>query len=208
MEILIVASVSTAFLHSLAPDHYAPFVAIGKAKKWGTGKTLAFSGIAGTVHVMTSIVLGILLILGIDLLGFAKAVERLSPLILIAIGIGYAILSVIKGHHHTHSASTLMLLLILGLSPCVPLIPLMLAARTAAEIAGVVVSFAIATISTIVALTYLSSKAFKPPGFLHGREDFVAGLIIATVGALNYLIKAAQEKISRPLMHNADTIMR
>ncbi|RLI84618.1 hypothetical protein DRP07_00575 [Archaeoglobales archaeon] len=193
MEILIVASVSITVVHSLAPDHYLPFVAIGKARKWSAGKTLALSGIAGTVHVLTSIILGMLLILGIDLLGFAEAVERSSPLLLIAIGIGCAILSVIKGHHHAHSASTLMLLLILGLSPCVPLIPLMLAARTAAEIVGVAASFAVATISTIVALRYLSYKAFKPPEFLRRREDLVAGLIIAAVGVLNYLIETKHE---------------
>lgn len=191
VEILILASVSIAVVHSLAPD-YVPFVAIGKARMWSLKKILIFSGIAGSIHVLTSIILGMLLMLGIDLLGFAEIVERLSPLLLIAIGIGYAILSIIR-HHHVHSASTLMLLLILGLSPCVPLIPLMLAARTAAELVGVVASFAIATVSTIVTLTYLSSKAFKPPEFLHGKEDFVAGLIIAAVGALSYLIEAKHE---------------
>ncbi len=192
MEVLIAASISIAVVHSLAPDHYVPFVAIGKTRTWSVKKTLVISGIAGTVHVLTSIALGILLIIGINLMGFAEAVEELSPLLLIVIGMGYAIVSV-RSHHHVHSASTIMLLLILGLSPCVPLIPLMLAARTAAEIAGVAVTFAVATITTIVVMTYLSYKAFKPPKILHGKEDVVAGLIIAAVGVLSHIVGAKHE---------------
>lgn len=187
MEFLIFAAMSIAIVHSLAPDHYIPFVAIGKSKKWDVRRILVFSGIAGTIHVLSSVVVGMLLILGIDLLGFAETIENLSPFLLIFIGLAYAILSVIRQHSHVHSTSAIMLLLILGLSPCIPLIPLMLAAKTHVELVGVVIPFSVATISTIVILTYLACKAFKPPEILHGREDLLAGLIVAAVGILTYL---------------------
>jgi len=80
----------------------------------------------------------------------------------------------VKSLYHAHSASKL--LPILGLSLCVSLI--MLVAGTT-EIGGV------AMISTIVALKYLSCKAFKPE-FLRRRENPVAALIIAAAGVLNY----------------------
>jgi len=86
----------------------------------------------------------------------------------------------VKSLYHAHFAPKL--LPILDLSLCVSLI--MLAAGTT-EIVGVAVSFAVAMISTIVALKYLSCKAFKPE-FLRRREDPVAALIIAAAGVLNY----------------------
>lgn len=194
MEFLIFAAMSIAIVHSLAPDHYIPFVAIGKSKKWDVRRILVFSGIAGTIHVLSSVVVGILLIVGIDLLGFAETIENLSPILLVFIGLAYAVLSVIRRHNHTHSTSAIMLLLILGLSPCIPLIPLILAAKTHVELVSVAVLFGIFTISTIVVLAYLSCKAFKPPNILHGREDLIAGLIVATVGVLTYLIEGKHVK--------------
>ncbi len=188
MEFLAIAAVSIAVIHSLAPDHYVPFVAIGKARKWNIKKTLAFSSLAGTIHVLSSIVVGMLLILGIDFLGFAETIESLSPVLLILIGSAYAILSLIKPHSHVHSTSAMMLLLVIGLSPCIPLIPLMLAAKTHTELVVTTTLFGVSTVLTIVILSYLAFKAFKPPEMLHGREDFVAGLIVAIVGILSYII--------------------
>ena len=186
--LLAFAAVSIAVIHSLAPDHYVPFVAIGKARMWGVKKILAFSTLAGTLHVLSSVAIGILLIFGINLLGFAEAIESLSPILLIAVGLAYSIASLIKPHKHTHTSATVVLLA-LSLSPCIPLIPIMLATRTYAELLIVTTLYGVSTISTIVTLTYLSSKAFKPPKIIHGKEDFLAGLIIALTGLLNYVFK-------------------
>ncbi len=83
-----------------------------------------FSCVAGIIHVSTSVIIGFALIGGINLLGFAEMIEKISPMILIFIGFAYAIISAIKGHTHIHSE--------IGLSPCIPLIPLMLAANDSA----------------------------------------------------------------------------
>ncbi|AGK62194.1 hypothetical protein Asulf_02241 [Archaeoglobus sulfaticallidus PM70-1] len=110
MELLMFASVSIAIIHSLAPDHYFPFVALGKLKNWSVKRVLAFSGVAGVFHVSSSIALGLILINGINLIGVAESIEELSPLMLVFIGLLYAIISVIRGHSHTHSTSTAMML--------------------------------------------------------------------------------------------------
>lgn len=149
MGLLVFASFSIAVIHSLAPDHYLPFVAIGRLKGWNVGKTLVFSTLAGTLHVATSILVGTILIYAVNLLGIAKFI---------------------------------------GLSPCVPLIPLILASNSSFELTAVVTTFALATVGVIPILTFLSYKAFSLK--LHSREDLVAGLIIAIVGLITYLVEA------------------
>jgi len=191
--LLIVASLSIAVIHSLAPDHYIPFAVIGRAMNWRISRILLFSLAAGTIHVASSILLGLLLIKGINALGFAELIESLSPLLLIAVGSIYALFTLLKDHKHVHYASAATILLILGLSPCIPLIPLMLAAKTGLELIAVSLSFSVATVSTIIFMTFVSVRAVKPPKILHGREDFLAGLIIAVTGLLTYLFKLKHE---------------
>jgi hypothetical protein len=185
--ILVAAAVAIAVVHALAPDHYMPFVAMGRLKRWSLRKTLLFSCIAGTVHVFSSVALGMLLISGIDLLGYASALENLSPLLLISIGVAYALLSLTSGHAHLSANSAAALLLALGLSPCLPLVPLLLSAR-GGELLSVAAAFAVATLATILLLTYLSFTAFKPPRSLHGREDVAAGIVIALTGVVTYFL--------------------
>jgi hypothetical protein len=194
MELLILASFSIAVVHSLAPDHYFPFVAIGRLRDWSIGKTLIFSTLAGTLHVANSVVVGAVLIYGMDLLGVARFIEEVSPILLVLIGLAYALMSSVREHKHIHSSSAIMILLLIGLSPCVPLIPLMLASSNSFELTAVVITFALATLGTVLTLTFLSYGVFKPPR-LHGREDVVAGLIIAIVGLITHLVKIAGEII-------------
>ncbi len=193
MSLLVLASATVAVVHSFSPDHYMPFVAIGRFRKWSVGRTLLFSTLAGVVHVSSSILLGLLLMLGIDMLGYARALERLSPLMLVLVGLGYALLSLVGGHSHARASSTAKLLLVLGLSPCLPLIPIMLSAR-GGELIAVTATFAIATLATIAALSYLSFNALKPPKILHGMEDTAAGVVVALAGILSYLLG---NKVSR-----------
>ncbi len=72
-------------------------------------------------------------------------------------------------------------MLLIGLSLCIPLIPLMLAASDSLQLPSITLSFAIATVASIVVHTYLSYKALKPPTY--GREDVIAGILIAIVGS-------------------------
>ena len=158
-----VAAVSIAVLHSLAPDHYVPISAIGKSRKWSLRRTLLFAFVAATIHVSFSVVIGVLTYLGLDLIGVAEAIEERVPLALIAFGAFYAVLSIFKPHKHVRAATATSLLLIIGLSPCVPLIPIMLAADSVGRMLAVAILFSIFTAGTIVFLTYLSYRAIKPP---------------------------------------------
>ncbi len=61
LDILIPTAATVAFLHTLfGPDHYLPFIAMGKARRWSMGKTSLITVLGGTGHVLGSVVLGLL----------------------------------------------------------------------------------------------------------------------------------------------------
>lgn len=187
-EFLILAAVSIAVVHSFAPDHYIPVVTIARIKGWGAGKAVLLSGIAATIHVTSSVLLSIGVLKGLNLAGYAEQLEEFSPLMLMAFGMLYALLSVLRPHRHAHTLSTTTLLLVIGLSPCVPLIPVVLAASTLSQALMIAFLFSMATILTIVVLTYISYRAFKPPK-IGDREDVLAGIIVAAVGLITYILE-------------------
>jgi phenylalanyl-tRNA synthetase alpha subunit len=60
MEILIIAAISVASLHTLTgPDHYLPFIALSKSRNWSVSKTIGWTIICGSGHVMSSVLLGL-----------------------------------------------------------------------------------------------------------------------------------------------------
>ena len=59
IEILLVTAASIGFIHTLTgPDHYLPFIVMGKARQWTTIKTLWITFLCGLGHVGSSIVIG------------------------------------------------------------------------------------------------------------------------------------------------------
>lgn len=204
-EILILSSISIAVIHSLAPDHYIPIVILSRAKRMGVKVTLAMSFIAGTIHVGLSIFLALSIWRGIDIAGLAESIEGLSPVLLMGFGILYSIISLIKKHSHRSSKSIVTLLLIIGLSPCIPLIPVILLAKTLWQALIIAVVFLAGTVTTILLLTYLTYKSMRPPELIHGLEDFFAGIIISLTGLIVYIIEkirvfTSEKMVGRKLM--------
>lgn len=74
-EILVLAgtAVTIGFVHTvLGPDHYIPFIAMSRARRWSLSKTLFISLLSGLGHVLSSVVLGLV---GI---AFGIAISRLE----------------------------------------------------------------------------------------------------------------------------------
>ncbi len=195
-EFLLMAAVSIAVIHSLAPDHYLPVSAIGRSRRWSLRKTMMFSFAAASIHVSSSAIMGFAASVGVNMIGFAEAVEAHSPIVLVSFGLVYAIVSHFRPHRHVHAASLTTLLLILGLSPCVPLVPLMLSADGFYEMLAVASAFSAATIFTVLLLTYLSYRAYRPPRIAE-REDVVSGLIIALTGVAVWILEMAAGLVDR-----------
>src|SRR5512138_99422 len=98
------------FFHTLVgPDHYVPFIAMGKARHWPLKKTLRIAFLSGLGHVGSSIVLGFLgLALGMAV-GRLNAAEswRGNAASWLFIGFGFAYLvwglhRAVKNKPHCH----------------------------------------------------------------------------------------------------------
>ena len=60
MQILILAAISVACLHTLAgPDHYIPFIALSRSRGWSFSKTIFRTIFCGCGHVWSSVLLGL-----------------------------------------------------------------------------------------------------------------------------------------------------
>ena len=60
MEVLIIAAISIAFLHTVTgPDHYLPFIALSKSRGWSFVKTVGWTIVCGCGHVWSSVLLGL-----------------------------------------------------------------------------------------------------------------------------------------------------
>jgi nickel/cobalt transporter (NicO) family protein len=110
--ILLATAASLGFIHTLlGPDHYVPFIALAKARKWNLTKTMVITLLCGIGHVLSSIILGFTgVALGIAVFRL-ETVESLRGEVagwfLIAFGFTYAIWGLhqaIRGkpHHHAH----------------------------------------------------------------------------------------------------------
>jgi ABC-type nickel/cobalt efflux system permease component RcnA len=117
IEILIGTAFSIGFIHTLiGPDHYLPFIMIGRAKQWSLFKTLSLTVISGLGHVIGSVLLGLLGVLLGTSLGLLEDIEAvrgdIASWLLIGFGIAYAfwglrigLRSVKHKHEHAHEAS-------------------------------------------------------------------------------------------------------
>ena len=60
MQLLIIAAMSVAAIHTITgPDHYLPFIALSKSRGWSVAKTITWTIICGSGHVLSSVLLGL-----------------------------------------------------------------------------------------------------------------------------------------------------
>lgn len=92
---LIAAAVGVAATHAvLGPDHYLPFVMLGRARGWSAGRAAGVTALFGGAHVLSSIALGSLGILAGVSVGRLELVEEargtLAAWALVGFGLAYA----------------------------------------------------------------------------------------------------------------------
>ena len=60
LQLLILAAITISFLHTVTgPDHYLPFIALSKARRWTFSKTIFWTVICGCGHIWSSVLLGL-----------------------------------------------------------------------------------------------------------------------------------------------------
>jgi ABC-type nickel/cobalt efflux system permease component RcnA len=94
----------------IGPDHYLPFIVIGRARSWTLRKTLFVSFLAGLGHILSSVVLGFVgIALGIAvarLEGVESTRGELAAWLLIGFGFAYFLWGMRRawrGKAHTHA---------------------------------------------------------------------------------------------------------
>jgi hypothetical protein len=105
---LMVATIVLASTHTVSPDHWFPFVMVGRANKWKTPWVLALATLAGLGHVLTSVAIGLVGVFAEA--GLSKDIalffENITPMLLVIFGFGYAAYAFYKQrvgvHGHSH----------------------------------------------------------------------------------------------------------
>lgn len=233
-NLLFATAAATAAFHTLIPDHWLPFVLVGRARGWGARTTLLVSGLSAMVHTALSVALG----LGALAIGHAAAralgehLERGSGVLLVVFGAAYALWAWRKGghfhpggallharderthcdghegpesvehlHYHADDAwigreagkGAIPLAMIVGLNPCVLVLPIMVATanRGAGALALVTLAYSITTIALMVGLSVAGVVGTRripvPPVARH--METASGLLIAAVGIVVLLVE-------------------
>jgi nickel/cobalt exporter len=115
LGILAATAATIGFVHTVTgPDHYLPFIVIGKARNWSLGRTLGVTTLCGIGHVLGSVVLGLIGIgLGVAVgqLNFIEGVRGdIAAWLLISFGLIYSVWGLRKAmrdkpHTHVHQHS-------------------------------------------------------------------------------------------------------
>ncbi|MBC8322369.1 MAG: sulfite exporter TauE/SafE family protein [Candidatus Marinimicrobia bacterium] len=112
LNILYLTAASIGFIHTLiGPDHYLPFIMIGKSRSWSFQKTIFITILCGIGHVLGSVILGLVGIMFGVAVGLLEEIESFrgdfASWLLIGFGIAYAAWGLriglrAKEHSHGH----------------------------------------------------------------------------------------------------------
>lgn len=184
------------FGHTLCgPDHYLPFIMLGKARNWSLPKTLWITFLCGLGHVLGSIAFGLIgVALGIAL-GKVELFEawrgNMAAQALIIFGFTYCVWGLHRAfknhpHKHPHQNKTVtpwVLFTIFVLGPCEPLIPLIMYPAAEHSVIGMLLVagiFAVTTIGTMMSVVLVSAWGIRFVK-LGSMERFSHALAGATV---------------------------
>ncbi len=208
---LLAAAAGLGVVHTIAgPDHWLPFVALGRARGWRRGRTLGVTLLCGAGHVGASVVLGIAALAlgweGTRVAGLESARGDLAAWALVAFGTAYALWGIrrtlrrraaIAPHDHdagdrarilSRQTTFWSLFVIFVLGPCEPMIPLFVLplARGDLALAGVTAAvFSAATLLAMAAAVLLALAGFERirVPFLERWSHPLAGATVAACGA-------------------------
>jgi hypothetical protein len=213
----------------LIPDHWLPFVLIGRARRWSVTTVALASGLAAVIHVSLSLVLGLLAVaVGVAAMrSVGEALEHAGAAVLVLFGLGYALWAWTKGGHfhpggawlhrgttdrpcagtegpyhpehlHYHADgewiggrgqawSVVGLAVVVGINPCILLMPVLLAGvpQGTTAVALAALAYAAPAVLLMVGLSVLGVRVawrIRLPGAARYAEA-ASGLLIALLGA-------------------------
>lgn len=112
LKMLVITAVSVGFVHTLiGPDHYVPFIALAKARRWSLRRTMSVTFLCGLGHVSSSVILGLTgmaLGVGVARLETVESMRaNVGAWVLLAFGLGYTVWGLVRAwkdgsHRHFH----------------------------------------------------------------------------------------------------------
>ncbi len=229
--LLFLSSCSTAVIHALIPDHWLPFALMARAQRWSEKRTAVLTGLAGSLHVLVSTLVGALAIAvgSVSVQGLAERAGRsldfLGGALLVVFGTAYGLWAHRRearahawgrtrpgptdgageeGHVHVHghllerwfrgALTGSALVLIIGISPCALLVPILFAASAEgpSAILAAALGFALCTIGTMVSVALVATRGMKGldlPLFTR-YGDLASGALVAGIGLTLMLLEA------------------
>ena len=196
---LAAAAVSIAALHSLAPDHWMPFAALARARRWSAARTARWTLLAGLGHVTATLLLALAgLLLGRGFLAVVGTrLESIAGVLLIVFGLTYGAFSLhramareieSRAEAKPPTVGAWGLVALFCLDPCVAVIPILFAAAplSTVETVSIIVAYEVATVGAMVALVALAhsgAQLFKGK-WIERYGDSAAGALIVATGVM------------------------
>jgi hypothetical protein len=196
--LLLVTTVGVVgVLHTIVPDHWAPIAVIARQRGWSRRETARVAAGAGLGHALSTIAIGIL-----AFFAGALAAQRLGHEINIAAGIAliaFGLWSTIAAAREITAAvnplpstsalpARTALMLIVGSSPSIEVVPTFLAAAPLGISAFIVLSlvFGITTIGTYVVTCVLSVAGLEQFRYapLERYGEVTSGVLVTVIGIL------------------------
>lgn len=163
----------TAVLHTImGPDHYLPFIAIGKSRNYSLKKTLLWTFICGIGHIVSALLIALAFIYfsyWLSAENFAWIEENrgnIAAYALIGLGAAYLLWALRHRFNHKRQAghchfleadkkkniSVWVLFIIFVLGPCEALLPILTASSVLGAFAVITCTliFSVATITTMI----------------------------------------------------------
>jgi nickel/cobalt exporter len=211
MSVLLLGTAGVAILHTLAgPDHYLPFIVMGRARRWSVARTVFWTTLCGLGHVASSVLLavsGVVFGFGLERVRFIEEFRgNLAAWAMIAFGLVYlawglnkAVRHAPQGHAHAAGApegfrlTPWVLFTIFLFGPCEPMIPLVMypaAQGSWADVWLVVAAFSVLTVGVMVTVVLLGQRGLGllPVGRLERFRHAMAGGTVLLAGcAIQFL---------------------
>lgn len=104
---LVLTVAAVGVLHTIVPDHWGPIVVVARQRGWSAAHTARAAAVAGTGHVVTTLILGAIVWYAGSLAAaqYAREVRLISALALVAFGLWIAYggwREAQGGHAHLH----------------------------------------------------------------------------------------------------------
>ncbi len=205
MSALWVTAFLTAVIHTIAgPDHYLPFIAIGKSRGFSLKRTLFWTFVCGVGHILSALLIALLFIYFSHWLSESEFVwiennrGDVAAYALIGLGAAYLLWALRHrwlhrknaGHRHlpeigsNKSITVWVLFIIFVLGPCEALLPILTAASVlgAPAVVSSTLIFSIATIATMmlaVTLGILGINALRFHKLENYAHEIAGGTIMA-----------------------------